>query len=110
MSDADVEISSSVQFVRVDEDFVLMDVAAGLYFGLDPVASHVWQSLAEHGNLARAAETLCEVYDVEPEAALADIEKWVAELEAKRLVRRLQTVPAAAPGRPPRRRRSPPAG
>lgn len=104
MSPGDIEISASVQFVRVEGDFVLMDLAAGLYFGLDPVASHIWQSLADHGDPARAAADLARDYDVDPARALADIERWVAELETKGLVRRRHPA-AAAPAPPPRRRR-----
>lgn len=104
MSPGKVEISANVQFVRVEGDFVLMDLAGGLYFGLDPVASHIWQSLADHGDPARAAAELSRDYAVETAQALADIETWVAELESKGLVRRRSAAPAA-PDRPPRRRR-----
>jgi len=103
MSPGDIEISASVQFVRVEGDFVLMDLAAGLYFGLDPVASHIWQSLSDHGDPALAAEELSRDYEVDPAQALADIERWVAELELKGLVRRRSAAPAA-PGPAPRRR------
>jgi hypothetical protein len=92
-----VEIPDSVQYVRVEGDFVLMDLRAGLYFGLDPVASHIWQSLSEHGEPQRAAEELCEDYDVEPEQALADVERWIMELEGKGLLVR-------AGGQPPARK------
>ena len=86
MSPAKVEIPASVQYVRVEGDFVLMDLAAGVYFGLDAVASHIWMSLAEHGDVQRAADELCDDYEVTPERALADVERWVAELESKGLV------------------------
>lgn len=87
MSQRTVEISPHVQFVRVEGDYVLMDLKGGVYHGLDPIASRIWQSLAEHGDLMRAAEDLCQDYDVAPETALADIERWVVELESKGLVR-----------------------
>ncbi|HEY6324078.1 MAG TPA: PqqD family protein [Thermoanaerobaculia bacterium] len=95
MSPRDVEISPSVQFVRVEGDYVLMDLAAGLYFGLDPVASHIWQSLSEHGDPAQAAQELSRDYDVDPAQARADIEKWIAELETKGLVRHRSAASAA---------------
>jgi len=115
MSRGDVEISTSVQFVRVEGDFVLMDLASGLYFGLDPVATHIWQSLSDHGDPATAAADLCRDYEVDPGQALADVETWVAQLEAKGLVRRRSAAPAATavtdpPPRPPRRRRRSPGG
>lgn len=95
MSQRRVEIAPHVQFTRVEGDYVLMDIKGGVYLGLDPVASHIWQSLAEHGDPARAAEDLCEEYDVAPETALADIERWIAELEQKGLVRSVR--PETAP-------------
>lgn len=89
MSPRKVEISPYVQFVRVEGDYVLMDFKKGLYLGLDAVASTIWRSLAEHGNIERAAEDVSRDYDVTYETALADIERWVAELETRGLVRPL---------------------
>ena len=102
MSPGDIEISASVQFVRVEGDFVLMDLAAGLYLGLDAVASHIWQSLCDHGDPALAAAELSRDYQVAPDRALADVERWVAEIEARGLVRR-RAAGRAAPDPSPRR-------
>jgi len=63
-----------------------MDLKRGVYLGLEAVASRIWQSLSEHGDVKRAAEELCAEYEVEPERALADVETWVAEWERKDLV------------------------
>lgn len=81
-----VEIAAHVQATRVEGDYVLMDLKRGVYLGLDPVASRIWQSLSEHGDVARAVEELCRSYAVEPAQALADVETWIAELAAKGLV------------------------
>jgi hypothetical protein len=81
-----VEIAPHVRYVRVEGDFVLMDLNQGVYLGLETVASRIWQSLSEHGDVQRAAEDLCSDYEVEPERALADIETWVVEWERKGLV------------------------
>jgi hypothetical protein len=86
VSNRRVEIVPHVEATRVEGDYVLMDLKRGVYLGLDPVASRIWQSLSEHGDVARAAAELCEDFDVEPERALADIESWVRELEEKGLV------------------------
>ncbi len=88
MSRSKVEIAPHVQSTRVEGDYVLMDLKSGVYLGLDPVASHVWQSLADHGDPARAAEELCRDYAVEPEVALADVEAWIEELLEKGLLLR----------------------
>ncbi|PYQ64249.1 MAG: hypothetical protein DMF53_07930 [Acidobacteria bacterium] len=87
MSPRKVEISPHVHFVPVEGDYVLMDFKKGLYLGLDPVASTIWRSLVEHGDMERAAKDVCQDYDVTYETALADIERWVAELETRGLLR-----------------------
>ncbi len=88
MSQDKVEIAPHVQATRVEGDFVLMDLKRGIYLGLDPVASHIWQSLADHGDPRQAAEELCRDYAVEPEVALADVEAWIDELLEKGLLLR----------------------
>lgn len=88
-----VVISPHVRYTRVEGDFVLMDMRSGKYLGLDPVASTIWQSLSEHGDLARAAETVCESFDVELERARADIEAWIDELADKGLLERRTSEP-----------------
>lgn len=100
MSLCKVEVPPHVQFTRVEGDYVLMDIKTGVFLGLDPVASHIWQSLAEHGDPGRAAEELCSDYDVEPDRALADVEAWVTELLRRGLVLPWEGSPPEASARP----------
>ena len=87
MSTQKLTIAPHIRHVRVEGDFVLMDLENGTYLGLDPVASQIWQSLDEHGDLQRAAEEVCQNFEVEFDHALADAEKWVAEMVSKGLLR-----------------------
>ncbi len=82
-----VEILPNVQSTRVEGDYVLMDLKQGIYLGLDPVASQIWQSFLEHGEVERAIEELCSKFEVEPAQARVDIELWIEELGRKGLVR-----------------------
>jgi hypothetical protein len=86
MSHNKVTVAPHVRFTRVEGDYVLMDLRSGTYLGLDPVASHIWQSLSEHGDPARAAEELCRTYDIELNQALSDIEAWIGDLNSKGLI------------------------
>lgn len=71
----------------VGGEMVLLDLASGLYFGLDPVGSRAWERLSE------SAVTLGELTDV-IEAAFyaprdviaADLERLIAQLTEKKLV------------------------
>jgi Coenzyme PQQ synthesis protein D (PqqD) len=91
-----IAIAPTVQFVRVEGDYVLMDLRGGVYMGLDDVASHIWQSLAEHGDVERAAESLSRDYEVTAEEALRDINEWVDSLAARGLVTRQPVARAEA--------------
>jgi hypothetical protein len=81
-----VAIAPHVEHTLVEGTTVLMDLKQGSYLGLDPVATRIWRSLAEHGDPQRAAAELCQDYEVESARALADVERWVAELAARGLV------------------------
>jgi len=105
MSRGQVTIPPHVQFTRVEGDYVLMDIKTGVYLGLDPVASRIWQSLTEHGDLRLAAEELCRDYDVEPDRALADVEAWVTELSRRGLVLLRAGSPAEGSADPVGRKR-----
>lgn len=87
-------IASHVRFTRVGGDYVLMDLKSGVYLGLDPVASRIWQSLTEHGDPERAAEELCHEFAVEPEQALTDIRAWIEELRKKGIIVRGESATA----------------
>ncbi|MGH9379708.1 MAG: PqqD family protein [Thermoanaerobaculia bacterium] len=79
-------VAPHVEFTEVEGDYVLMDLKSGVYLGLDPVASQIWQSLSDHGDVGRAADELCRRFRVERERALADIETWVGELVERGLL------------------------
>lgn len=85
-----IEIAPHVHFTEVEGDYVLMDTKQGVYLGLDPVASHIWQSLSEHGDLDRAAQAVCERFEVEEDRAAADVKAWTDELVRRGLVRRVR--------------------
>lgn len=87
MTDTIVRISPDVKVAKVEGENILMDMKSGVYHGLDPVATQVWDSLAEHGSVERAVEDLCRHFDVERERALSDVEQWIDELVEKGLAR-----------------------
>ena len=92
MSDTrQILIPPHVKATRVEGDYVLMDMKSGKYLGLDPVASTVWESLAEHGDLDRAAHDVCQSFEVELERARADVEAWVEEMVGKGVLARAGT-------------------
>ena len=65
---------------------VLLHLGTGVYFGLDPVGTRVWQLLAEGRSLPEILELLTDEYDVGKRRAAADLREFVAALSENGLV------------------------
>lgn len=82
-----VTIPEHVMARQVGEDFVMLDLASGTYFGLDRVGSRAWQLLAEGRTIAEVCETMVEEYDAPRERIEQDVAQLVEQLIASGLVR-----------------------
>lgn len=91
-----IEIPDEVVFRSLGEEAVLLHLGTGRYFGLDPVATRMWLALSAERTLLGAARRLLEEYDVEADELRRDLEELVANLAARRLLRR-DPGPAAGP-------------
>jgi len=90
-------VSPHVEYTQVEDGFVLMDLKAGTYLGLDPVASLIWESLSDHGSAERAADDVCRRFEVDRERALADVESWIVDLLERGLLTRQRQAPTESP-------------
>lgn len=83
-------VSEDVIGRKVAGEMVLLDLASGQYFGLDPVGSRVWERLSE-GPASVAA--LCDVIEAEFDAPRDRIESdliaLVTQLADQRLIARV---------------------
>lgn len=84
--------SEDVVAREVGGEMVLLDLASGLYFGLDPVGSRVWERLSDGGaSLAELTDLIEAAFDAPRAVIAADLERLLAQLSEKNLVE-----PAAA--------------
>ena len=60
-----ITIPDDVLFRELDGEAVLLNLKTGTYFGLNPVATRMWQLIAEQHSLARVLETLADEYDAD---------------------------------------------
>lgn len=81
-----VRIPQEVLARQVGGETVMLDLAKGAYFGLDPVGARMWQLLAEGKTLAEVRDAIVEEYDVSREDAERDLLALVAELRARGLL------------------------
>jgi hypothetical protein len=85
--DCAVSISDDVIFRELHGELVLLNLASGVYFGLNEVGARMWQLMGENRSLRRVFELLQDEYDVAPDALESDLRGLVEELSAQGLVR-----------------------
>ena len=81
-----VTIPTQVMARTVGDETVILDLASGTYYGLDPVGARMWQLMSEGQPLAAICNLLLDEYEVTREALEGDILRLTEELRAKGLV------------------------
>jgi len=81
-----VRVAQGVLSREVQGEAVLLHLDSGEYFGLDAVATRIWQLLSETGDVRRAESAICKEFDVEPALAAKDVRDLVAQLLRMRLL------------------------
>jgi hypothetical protein len=69
-----------------DGDLVILDLANGAYFSLDPVGARMWEGLTAGRPPQAIAEKIAEEYDVSAARALEDLSALVEQLVSRRLL------------------------
>ena len=85
--DSEVVISNDVVSRELEGEAVILNLASGTYFGLDPVGTRIWSLVQEDGSLRRVFEILQQEYDVTPRRLEGDILRLVEVLCANGLLR-----------------------
>lgn len=81
-----LRISSQALARQVGEELVLLDLASGTYFGLNPVGSRIWALLDQVVSIDEICQRLEAEYDVTPEILRDDVESLLMQLLEKGLV------------------------
>lgn len=78
-----------VLFQTVADESVLLNINDNRYYGLDEVATRMWQLLMEHGDEETVIRQMMEEYDVEEPVLRRDFTALVAEMEQNGLIKRV---------------------
>jgi Coenzyme PQQ synthesis protein D (PqqD) len=70
----------------VDEDTVMFAPDQGVYFGLDPVGTRVWELLEEPRSIDDLCRILGDEYEIDAETCRTDVGALIAELRGAKLV------------------------
>lgn len=71
---------------QVGEESVMLDLANGMYFGLDPVGARIWQLLQEGKTIAETCDAMMLEYEVSRERIEGDVAALVDQLVANGLI------------------------
>ena len=81
-----VQISEDAVFRELDGEVVILNLDTGIYFGLNPTGTRIWNLIAQHGSLQKVLETMTEEYEAPTESLENDILQLVGQLCEKGLV------------------------
>ena len=81
-----VSIPAQVMARQVGDETVILDLASGTYFGLDPVGARIWQLIGEGRTLAEICATMLEEYEVGRAQLETDVLRLTGELLERGLV------------------------
>jgi len=84
--DSNLSIPPQVMSRLVDDETVLLDLASGMYFGLDGVGKRIWESIADGHNLGETAAIIAAEFEVDEEQAQADLIAFASDLVARGLL------------------------
>lgn len=81
-----LQIPDDVVFRDIAGEAVILNLATGTYFGLDPVGTRIWALIAEHGSTDKVAEVMFAEYEVEAPRLRQDLDALIRQLADKGLV------------------------
>jgi hypothetical protein len=73
----------AVEWREVDGEIVALDRVAGEYFAVTGSGTLLWRQLVEGSTTDALAETLVARFALERDAALRDVERFVAALDSR---------------------------
>jgi hypothetical protein len=80
------QIPKQVMTRQVGEELVLLELASGTYFGLDPVGARIWELLSEGHSVDDICATMQSEYDAAADVLMQDVLNLVETLTSKGLI------------------------
>jgi len=79
----------------MDQEMVLLNMKDGMYYGLNNVATYIWEQIQEPIAVARIRDALVKTYAVDPARCEADLLALLRELEAVNLIEIIEHEPGS---------------
>lgn len=65
---------------EIGGEAIMMSIEKGAYFGLNPVATRIWDLIEQPKNVAELIQTITDEYEVSAEQAADDVQGFVADM------------------------------
>lgn len=82
-----LRVPGDVVFRALGDEAVMLNLASGVYFGLNSVGTRIWQLISEHGSTEKAIEALLAEYEVDEGRLRRDVDDLIRQLSEKGLVK-----------------------
>ena len=79
-------IPAQVMARQVGTETVILDLASGTYFGLDPVGARIWALMGEGKTLSQVCDSMQAEFNVARENIERDVLDLVRQLHAQQLI------------------------
>lgn len=81
-----LKIADNVLFQEVDGEAVLLSLDEGCYYGLDELGTRIWKLIHQDLDNEQVVAAIVDEYDVAPEQARRDLDKFLGDLEQSGLI------------------------
>jgi hypothetical protein len=82
-----ITIPAQVMARQVGEETVILDLASGTYFGLDPVGARIWTLLSEGKTLGKTCDAMLDEFEVERGHLEQDVADLLDKLAGQGLIK-----------------------
>jgi hypothetical protein len=84
--DSRVSAAEDAVFRELEGEAVIVHLGSGMYYGLDPVGTRLWQLIETHGGVQAVFDAALEEFDVEPDVLRRDLVQLVTDLVGRHLL------------------------
>lgn len=71
---------SDMLSAEIGGEAIMMSIENGAYFGLNPVATRIWDLIEQPKSVAALIQTITDEYEVSSEQATDDVQVFVADM------------------------------
>lgn len=84
-----LQIAKDVLFQTIADEAVLLNINDNHYYGLDDVATRMWQLLVEYGDVEAVIRQMLDEYEVDESTLRQDFAALLSEMEGRGLFERV---------------------